>query len=58
MQGSTFSFFYLENIYIISPHVNESMTALDSGFHALHVSSLCQWNLDSGFQSLVGFRIA
>ena len=56
MQRSTFSFFYLKNIYIISRHVNESMTALDSGFHVLHVSSL--WKLDSGFQSLVGFRIA
>ena len=26
----------------------------DSGFQALD-SSLCQWNLDSGFQSFVGF---
>ena len=30
--------------------------AVDSGFQVLD-SSLCQWNLDSGFQSLVGFRI-
>ena len=36
-------------------------TFLDSGFHAVDAglqvldSSLCQWNLDSGFQSLVGF---
>ena len=27
-----------------------------SGFQVLN-SSLCQWNLDSGFQSLVGSRI-
>ena len=31
-------------------------TPLDSGFRILD-SSLCQWNLDSGFQSLVEFRI-
>ena len=36
-------------------------TFLDSGFNAVDAglqvldSSLCQWNLDSGFQSLVGF---
>ena len=35
-----------------SPHVKESNTVLDSGFQMLD-----QWNLDSGFQSLVGFRI-
>ena len=29
---------------------------MDSGFQVLD-SSLCQWNLDSGFQSFVGFRI-
>ena len=29
---------------------------VDSGFQALD-SSLCQWNLDSGFQSLVKFGI-
>ena len=46
-----------------SPNVRESKTVLDSGFHAVDStfqlldSSLCQWNLDSGFQSLVGFRI-
>ena len=40
-----------------------SKTVLDSGFHAVDSgfqvldSSLCQWNLDSGFQCLVGFRI-
>ena len=33
-----------------------SKTVLDSGFQILD-SSLCQWNLDSGFQSSVGFRI-
>ena len=30
--------------------------AVDSGFQVLD-SSFCQWNLDSGFQSFVGFRI-
>ena len=40
----------------------ESRTVLDSGFHALDSefevleSSLHHWNLDTGFQSLVGFR--
>ena len=29
---------------------------MDSGFQVLDFS-LCQWNLDSGFQSLVGFRV-
>ena len=37
-------------------------TVMDSGFHAVEsrfqvVSSLCQWNLDSEFQSLAGFWI-
>ena len=47
----------------LSPHVRESKTSWDSGFHAVDSgfqaldSSLGQWNLDSGFQSLVGFRI-
>ena len=42
---------------------SESKIVLDSGFHVVDSrfqvldSSLCQWNLDSGFQSLVGFRI-
>ena len=39
-----------------SPYVREYKTVLDSGFQILD-SSLCQWNLDSGFQSLVGFQI-
>ena len=45
------------------PHVRESKTVLDSGFHTVDFgfqvldSSICQWNLKSGFQSLVGFRI-
>jgi len=30
--------------------------AVDSGFHGLD-SSICQWTLDFGFQSIVGFRI-
>ena len=45
-----------------SLHVKEST---DSGFHAVDrfriqgtgFRILCQWKLDSGFQSLVGFRI-
>ena len=47
----------------LSPHVRESKTSWDSWFHAVDSgfqvldSSLGQWNLDSGFQSLVGFRI-
>ena len=46
-----------------SAHVRESRTVLDSGSHAVDSefqlldSSRCQWNLDSGFQSLVGFQI-
>jgi len=45
------------------PHVREFKAVLDSGFHTLDSvfqvldSSLFQWNLDSGFQSLVGIRI-
>ena len=41
----------------------ESKTVLDSGFHVVDSRlqvlyfSICQWNLDSGLQSLVGFRI-
>ena len=44
----------------ITPRIRESKTVLDSGFHAVHFgfqlldSSFCKWNLDSGFQSLVG----
>ena len=43
-----------------SPHVRESKTVLDSGFHAVDFgfqllnSGFCKWNLNSGFQSLVG----
>ena len=46
-----------------SPHVREPKTVLDSGFHAVNSgfqaldSSLCQWNLGSGFKSLEGLRI-
>ena len=53
----------LKTLYTGSPHVMESKTVLDSGFHTVDsgfqvmVFSLCQWNWDSGFQSLVGFRI-
>ena len=39
-----------------SPHVRESKTILDSGFQILD-SSFGQWNLDPGFQTLVGFQI-
>ena len=47
----------------LSPHVRESKTVLESGFRTVDSgfqvldSSICQENLDSGFQSLVGFRI-
>ena len=47
----------------LPPHVRESKTVLDSGFHAVDFgfqvldSWLCHWNLDSGFRRLVGFRI-
>ena len=45
------------------PDVRESKNTLDPGFHAIDSgfqvldSSFCLWNLDSGFQSLMGFRI-
>ena len=47
----------------LSLHVRESKTVLDSGFHTVDSGfqvldpSLCQWNLESGFQLFVGFRI-
>ena len=47
-----------------SPHLRGSKTVLDSGFHSVDSgfqvleSSHCQWNLDSGFELLVGFRIS
>ena len=53
------------NWTLLSHHVRKSKIFLDSGLHsagsgfqALY-SSLCQWNLDSGFQCLVpvGFQI-
>ena len=50
-------------VFSFSPHVKESRTVLDSGFHSVDSgfqvldSSICSWKLDSGFQSLVGFRI-
>ena len=46
----------------LSLHVRESKTVLDSGLNIVDSgfqvpdSSLCQWNLDSGFQLPVGFR--
>ena len=56
---------FLTAIYLVykSPRVRESKTFLDSGFHAvdsgfqvIDSGSLCQWNLDSGLQSLAGLR--
>ena len=47
----------------ILPYVRESRTVLYSGFHTADSgfqvldSSICQWNLDSEFQLLVGFQI-
>ena len=47
---------------LVSPHIRKSNIVLDSGFHAVNSgfqvldSSLCQWNLNSVFQSLLGFR--
>ena len=47
---------------IFRPIYRESGTVLDSGFHDVDSgfqaldSCICQWNLDSGFQPLVGFR--
>ena len=46
----------------IFAHERESKTVLDSGFYSADsgfqvISIFCQWNLDSGFQSVVGFRI-
>ena len=46
-----------------SPYVRKYKGILDSGLHAVDSrfqvldSSFCQWNLNSGFQSFVGFRI-
>ena len=60
---ATFSSFHLRIRNWLSSYVRESKTVLDSGFEAWNSifqeldSSLCRWNLDSGFQSLVGFRI-
>ena len=48
---------------LVSPRARESKTVLDSVFHAVDSGfqlldpSLSQWNLESGFQSLVGFGI-
>ena len=48
--------------YPESPHVRESKTVSDSGFHAVDSGvqvldySLCQWNTDTRFQSLLRFR--
>ena len=53
------------NVYRESPQVRESKAVLDSGFHAVDFGFLwigifwilCQWNLDSRFQPLLGLRI-
>ena len=42
---------------IISPHRTESKTALDSGFRTAWIPDSRHWNLDSGFQSMLGLRI-
>ena len=49
--------------YVLSPHIRKYKTVLDSGshsmdsgFHRVLDSSLFQWNVDSGFHFLVGFR--
>ena len=45
----------------VSTHLRESKTVSESEFHTVDSgflvldSGFCQWNLDSGFQSLVGF---
>ena len=50
-------------LHYVLTHKRESRTVLDCGLHTVDSgfqvldSSICQWNLDSGFQSLVGFRI-
>ena len=61
---SFLSYFKTLSISLVPGHpiLRESKTVLDSGFHTVDSglqvidSSLCQWNLDSGFQLLVGFR--
>ena len=50
------------HLFTLCKGIQDSLHAVDSGFHAVDSgiqvlnSSLCQWNLDCGFQSLVGFR--
>ena len=44
------------SLFLMFAPCRESRTVLDSGFRNMD-SGLCQQNLDSGFQSLVGFRI-
>ena len=55
--GGFQNFFYTKLSKPFTPHVVISKTVLDSGFQVLYSISLCQWNLDSRFQSLVGLRI-
>ena len=34
---------------LMSPHVRQPKTILDSGFQAVDSRFLCQWDMDSGF---------
>ena len=58
----TFLFLVLSDMQASDPLQDEGIQdclglhAVDSGFHGLD-SSICQWTLDFGFQSIVGFRI-
>ena len=42
-------------VCLLSPRMRKSTTFFDSKYWI--TDSLCQWHLDSGFHSLVGFRI-
>ena len=44
----------VSGLFLVLPRVRESMTVLDSGFHAMNSGFQV---LDSRFQLLVGFRI-
>ena len=57
------NFPFAQYLYLFAPNVRESKTVLDSGFYFVDSRflvldfSLCRWDLDSGFQSLVWFPI-
>ena len=63
LQKLLFRYLFSVSLTSDSRHVRESKTVLDPGFHAVDSRfqvldfTLFQWNLDSGFQSFVGFRI-